>query len=229
MATQIPVSFEFRSDQSFDNFLPGKNLELVQQLQHLPSSGQKQIAIWGESHSGKTHLLHACCKQARQQALSSFYLDLQTISNPEILDGLETVELVCIDNIDCIAGQTAWEEGLFGFYNRHQQLHHQLLISSHQAINNLAIQLPDLKTRLNWGLSFKLQSLSEAELIKVLQITAHQLGFELADQVAKYLFARYSHDLVKLNHLLREIDQATLSAQRKLTIPFLKQMFNEQE
>lgn len=227
MATQIPVSFEFRSDQSFDNFLPGKNLELVEQLQNLPSSGQQQIAIWGESHSGKSHLLHACCNHAQQLGLSSFYLDLQSTYDPEILDGLESVELVCLDNIDCIAGQAAWEEGLFGFYNRHQQQHHLLVVASHQAINNLPIHLPDLKTRLNWGISFKLQALSETELIKVMQISAHQLGFELADNVAKYLFARYSHDFVKLRNLLREIDWATLSAQRKLTIPFLKKMLND--
>lgn len=228
MATQIPVSFEFRSDQSFDNFLPGKNLELVEQLQSQPSNGQNQITIWGETHSGKTHLLNACCNHAQQQGLSSFYLNPQTTKDPEILEGLENFELVCIDNIDCIAGQIAWEESLFGFYNRHQQLQHLLVIASHQAINSLAIQLPDLKTRLNWGLSFKIQPLSETELLKVLQITAHQLGFELADNVAKYLLARYSHDYAKLANLLREIDQATLSAQRKLTIPFLKQMFNEQ-
>ena len=228
MATQIPVSFEFRSDQSFNNFFPGRNLELVEQLQNLTLNGQQQIAIWGETLSGKSHLLNACCTHAQQHGLSSFYLNLQKTSNPEILDGLENFDLVCIDNIDAIAGQLPWEEALFGFYNRHQQLQHKLLIASTQAINCLAIQLPDLKTRLNWGLNLKIQPLNEAELLSVLQISAQQLGFELADNVAKYLLSRYSHDFAKLSNLLREIDQATLSAQRKLTIPFLKQMLNEQ-
>lgn len=228
MATQIPVSFEFRSDQSFNNFFPGRNLELVEQLQNLTVNGQQQIAIWGETLSGKSHLLNACCTHAQQQGLSSFYLNLQTTSNPEILDGLENFDLVCMDNIDAIAGQLPWEEALFGFYNRHQQLQHKLLIASTQAINCLAIQLPDLKTRLNWGLNLKIQPLNETELLSVLQISAQQLGFELADNVAKYLLGRYSHDFAKLSNLLREIDQATLSAQRKLTIPFLKQMLNEQ-
>ena len=173
-------------------------------------------------------MLNACCTHAQQHGLSSFYLNLQKTSNPEILDGLENFDLVCIDNIDAIAGQLPWEEALFGFYNRHQQLQHKLLIASTQAINCLAIQLPDLKTRLNWGLNLKIQPLNEAELLSVLQISAQQLGFELADNVAKYLLSRYSHDFAKLSNLLREIDQATLSAQRKLTIPFLKQMLNEQ-
>ena len=227
MAIQIPVSFEFRGDQSFNNFFPGKNQELVEQLQNLAVNGQQQIAIWGEPHSGKSHLLHASCHHAQQQGLSSFYLNLQTTTNPEILDGLENFELVCIDNIDAILGHSAWEEALFGFYNHHQQLQHKLLIASTQAINGLAIQLPDLKTRLNWGLNLKIQPLSEDELLSVLQISSHQLGFELADNVAKYLLSHYSHDFAKLANLLREIDQATLSAKRKLTIPFLKQMLDE--
>ena len=227
MSIQIPVSFEFRSDQSFNNFYTGKNLELVEQLQNIPTNEQ-QIAIWGETHTGKSHLLNACCNHAQQQGLSSFYLDLQTTLDPEILDGLENFELVCIDNIDAIVGQPSWEEALFGFYNRHQQLQHKLVIASTMAVNRLAFSLPDLKTRLNWGLNLKIQPLSEADLLSVLQITAHQLGFELADNVAKYLLGHYSHDFAKLTNLLHEIDQATLSAQRKLTIPFLKQMLNEQ-
>lgn len=228
MATQIPVSFEFRDEQNFENFLPGKNQELVNLLQKLASNREQQIAIWGESHSGKSHLLQACCKHSLQQGLSSIYLNLETTTDPQILDELEHFELVCLDNIDAIAGQTCWEEALFGFYNRHRQLHHQLIISSHEAINNLAIQLPDLKTRLNWGLSFKIQSLTETELLSVLQMSAHQLGFELTDTVARYLLAHYSHDFAKLSKLLCEVDHATLSAQRKLTIPFLKQILNKQ-
>ena len=225
MAVQIPVSFEFRSNQTFANFLPGANLELISRLETLMEvADEQQLIIWGKKGSGKTHLLHACCQLLQQQGHSVFYLDLAGAGDPAVLEGLEYFELVCLDDLDQIAGQSAWEMALFGLHNQLRQQGHKLLIASQQAINTLPITLPDLKTRLNWGLAFKLQPLGGPDLLAALQLKARYQGFDLPDKVGRFLLGRYSHDFLLLSSLLEELDNASLSAQRKLTIPFLKQI-----
>lgn len=224
MAQQIPVSFEFQNDQRFSNFLAGNNQEIIQHLRQLFDSEERQISLWGANHSGKTHLLKACCQHANESGYSSFYLDLKSIQHPEVLDGLEDFELVCLDNFEAIAGQNNWEHALFGFYIRHHSLQHKLVIASRNAINLCGIKLPDLQTRLNGGLRLKIQPLGERELMSVLQQSAEQLGFELNTSVCSFLLNHYPHDLAGLAKLLNTIDKASLSEQRKITIPFLKKI-----
>lgn len=224
MAQQIPVSFEFRNDQRFSNFLAGNNQEIIQHLRQLFDSEQHPISLWGDEHSGKTHLLKASCQHANELGYSSFYLDLKSIQHPEILEGLEDFELVCLDNFEAIAGQSIWEQALFGFYIRQHSLHHKLVIASRIAINLCGIKLPDLQTRLNGGLQLKIQPLSEPELMSVLQQSAEHLGFELNTSVCSYLLNHYPHDLASLAKMLNTIDKASLSEQRKITIPFLKKI-----
>lgn len=45
-------------------------------------------------------------------------LDKRAYFVPEVLDGMEQLALVCIDNIECIAGDEEWEMAIFNLYNR---------------------------------------------------------------------------------------------------------------
>jgi DnaA family protein len=231
MAIQLPLLFEFQSNQNFASFFVGNNAEIVSHLQNfLLTSGEQQIFLWGDRGLGKTHLLQACCQLAREQGIYPFYFDCQYIqaTSPELLlDGLEYVELVCFDNLECIAGHTEWELALFHFYNQHKAQQHRLLLSSIMSPQNLSIQLPDLKTRLAWGLALKMQPLNDEQLIEAIACKAHDMGFEISTPVGQFLLSHYRHNLASVWSLLEKLDRATLAARRKVTIPFLKQMIEQ--
>jgi DnaA-homolog protein len=230
MAKQLPLQFEFRANQSFEDFFPSTNNEVINHLQKASSGlGERQIFLWGPSGLGKSHLLQACCHRAQSLNLSSFYFSFSAIElpDPELLMGLEVFDVVCLDNIEQIAGNAAWENAFFNFFNRHRDEDHILIMSANCAPNQIAIQLPDLKTRLNWGLTLKLQSLSDHEKIKTLIFKADKMGFEISAQVGRFLLTHYERDLPALWVLLTKLDQASLAAKRKLTIPFLKQILDE--
>jgi DnaA family protein len=230
MAQQLPLHFEFRANQTFNDFFPGANHEIVTHLQQcIADPGEQQIFLWGKSGQGKSHLLQACCHQAQNQSLSSFYFDLSNaeLPDPSMLSGLDECDLVCFDNIERIAGNTAWELAFFNFFNQHRDRGHKLIVSAGSKPNDIAIQLPDLKTRLNWGLTLKIQALSDSDRIAALIFKADQMGFEISPQAGRFLLTHYHRELASLWNLLEKLDKASLAAKRKLTIPFLKQILNE--
>ncbi|MBD9358573.1 DnaA regulatory inactivator Hda [Methylomonas albis] len=228
---QVPLQFEFQSDQTFASFFPGDNAEIVAQLQALASNGEEQqIFVWGDAGSGKSHLLQACCQQAKQAGKDPFYLafDAKNLPPPTLLEGLEDLELVCFDDMQLLAGHDDWEHALFAFYNAHRQNNYKLLLSADCPPKFLGFDLPDLKTRMAWGLTLKIQPLRDDQLIEALTYKAHFLGFDIPPAVGRFLLNHYVHDLTALWLLLEKIDRATLAAQRKLTIPFLKQILADE-
>ena len=231
MSTQIPLQFEFRTNLTFASYFPGNNAEIVNQLLGMAGAGdEQQIYIWGESGTGKSHLLQASCQQAKADGKDPFFLafDTDKLPSPNLLDGLEELELVCFDDIHLIAGHQDWEDALFAFYNSHRQNNHKLLLAADCPPKYLPFELPDLKTRMSWGLTLKIQPLHDDQLIDAMTFKARFLGFDIPPKVGRFLLNHYVHDLPAMWLLLEKIDQATLAAQRKLTIPFLKQILAEQ-
>ncbi len=227
MAVQIPLQFEFSSDQTFNDYYAGENREIVDHLQgFITKSEGGLIYLWGDQGLGKSHLLQACGQMAQRNKIRSFFLSLslQGLTDPSILEGLEEIEMVCIDDLNRIAGNDPWELAFFSFFNRIRDQGHRLIVSAPAPPNELPIRLPDLKTRLSWGLTLKLKSLTEQERVSALSYKARKTGLEISPQVGRFLLTHYSRDLPSLWALLEKIDHETLAAKRKLTIPFLKQI-----
>ena len=174
---------------------------------------------------GKSHLLQACCQHADQHQLRTVYIPLKKLKPHEtsLLDGLENINLVCIDDIDAIIGDEALEQGLFHFFNRIKASGNHLIISASTPPNQTDIRLPDLKSRLSWGLTMKLHPLSDPDKLSALTLRAKALAFDLSPQVGYYLLARFPRDMPSLWDLLETLDRTTLAAKRRLTVPFVKQ------
>ena len=230
MAKQLPLQFVFRANQTFEDFFPGPNLAIVTHLQHcIAGIGEPFIFLWGQTGLGKSHLLHAACHAAQQARQSTFYIDLflAVKSSPELLQGIEEAELVCLDNVEQIVGQADWELALFNFFNQHRDMGHKLIVSAAISPKDMPIQLPDLKTRLNWGLPLKIQTPDDEGRIAALIYKARHMGLNLSPQAGRFLLTHADRDMASLWQLLDRLDQASLSAQRKLTVPFLKQILEQ--
>jgi DnaA family protein len=142
--------------------------------------------------------------------------------SPLVLDGLDNINLVCIDDIELIAGRADWEEALFDLFNRLKLSKGRLVISSNQSPQQSSIQLNDLQSRLSSGLPLNIKPLSDECTIQALIARTHHLGLELNKDTANYLISRFPRDFQTLCGLLDTLDKASLTAQRKLTIPFIK-------
>ncbi|ACJ17566.1 DnaA regulatory inactivator Hda [Coxiella burnetii] len=228
MIDQLPLRVQLREETTFANFYGGNNITLLKALNELlEGKGESFIYLWGEPSVGRTHLLQACCHTMNNRSLEAMYLALKTPQlAPSILQGLESKPLICIDDIDAVLSQPDWEEALLHFYNRVRESQVKLVIAGNYVPPQLNCQLADLRSRLSWGLVFQVIGLTDAEKIKALQMRAHDRGFELSDEVGQFLLRHYPRDMSALFNLLDKLDQASLIAQRKLTVPFVKEVLN---
>lgn len=224
VSQQLTLHLNLREQTTFANFVPGDNASLIMQLQAAIMHGSEErfFYLWGSRGCGLTHVLQACC-HAVDETVVALYLDLADPDlTPAVLDDLEHVNILCIDNIDVIAGQAAWEEAFFHLYNRIRDTATCFIVAAHSAPRELPLTLPDLHSRLLWGLVYHVQSLNDADKITVLQSRSRERGFQLSEDVALFLLKRCSRDISSLLETLDQLDQASLSEHRILTIPFVK-------
>jgi DnaA family protein len=224
---QQALDFESRRGYSFADYLPASNLQTVELLKSfVTSAGQFSVFLWGDSGLGKTHLLQATCQFAAEQGLSVHSVPLKQwkSQSPTILRGLEQSDLLCIDDIEQIAGCKEWEVALFHLYNEMKELSHHMLFSANNTPDAVNIALADLQSRLTSGLTLHLQDHDDQRKQEVLQFRARQMGMKLPDTVCRYLLTRYDRDLSSLWALLEKLDHETLAKHRQLTVPFVKQI-----
>lgn len=240
---QLPLSIGLRDDCRFDNYFVADNREAVAALQqHAPeppsASTQSDTALylWGSAGTGKTHLLQAACHHAAMlgsgldssRATAVAYLPLAQASmqadqlDPAMLEGLEYLALICIDDIQAIAGQPEWETALFHLYNRIRLTGTRCIIAGNSSPHGVGLHMPDLVSRLCWGQVLHLNALDDEAVIAALQLRARHRGLELSEEVARFLWRHYPRDMTSLFALLERLDRDSLAAQRKLTIPFVK-------
>ena len=223
---QLPLGIRLRDAATFANFVVGANAEALRHLRTWETTATgRGIYLWGVQGSGKTHLLQAVCHAASADGETAAYIPLNDIAelDPTCLEGLETMHCVCLDDVHAIAGDPAWEAGVFHLYNRVVSTGGRLLVAAARAPAHLGIVMPDLATRLGWGLALRLEVLTDEEKSAALQQRGVQRGLELGPQVADYLLRHCSRDMTDLFQLLDELDRASLAAQRRLTIPFVKE------
>lgn len=227
MNQQLALTIQLNDEATLANFCWGSNTLLEQQLlTSLTAEGERLFYLWGSSGCGKSHLLQACCQLKQATAI---YLPLYVLQEwgPESIDNLDQQTLIAIDDIDAIAGNRAWEEALFHLYNRvRDNGKTTLLIAGQQAPFKLAIALADLRSRLAWGLVVQLNELNDELKIKTIQQHALKRGFELPTPVGQFLLNRCARNMHDLHRILDDLDEASLAAQRRITIPFVKAILN---
>jgi len=229
MNRQLALAIQPNDEATFADFCWGDNTLLQKELAlALSGAGERFIYIWGPAGSGKSHLLQACCQQLALDK-PSIYLPLDTLKtwDPTVISDLDTHHLICIDELDAITGHAAWEEALFHLYNRVRDAGEgTMIMASSLPPHHTPIALPDLRSRLTSCLVMRVHELNDADKIKTLRTQAHKRGFELPEPVAQFLVNRSTRNMHDLHTVLDHLDRASLAAQRKITIPFVKTTLN---
>ena len=215
---QLALGVRLRAAAVFESFAPGLNTELLAALR---SQGPAPLWLWGSHGSGKTHLLQAACAAAGGTA-AYFPLDRSSALPPEALVGFERCRVLCLDDVDAVAGDLAWEQALFRLYNEAADLRTRLIFAAGAAPRAVEWRLNDWRSRAAACVVYQLRDLDEAGRVEALRLRAAQRGLQLPRETSDYLLRRMPRDLPSLFGILDRLDEASLIAQRRLTVPFIR-------
>jgi DnaA-homolog protein len=225
---QIPLALRLDDEATFSNFIAGEaNAALLSHLsQDCFDDLERFLWIAGGKGSGRTHLLQALCHRAADIPLTCAYIPLESYAelHPGILEGLDAMDLVCLDDADTVAGMPAWENALFNLYNQLTESGCRLVIAAAQTPVATHWQLPDLASRMQAGLVYPLRALDDEGKLLALRARARSRGFELPQEVASYLLMHVDRDLSNLVGVLQKLDELSLEKKRRITVPLLKEL-----
>jgi DnaA family protein len=215
---QLALGVGLRADAVFESFAPGLNVELIAALR---GPGAAPLWLWGSEGSGKTHLLQAVCAAAGTAA-GYFPLEWSLALPPAALAGFENCRVLCLDDVDAIAGHPEWEQALFRLFNEAGELGTRLIFAAGAAPRGVDWSLEDWRSRAAACVVYQLRDLDDAGRIEALRLRAAQRGLHLPPETADYLLRRMPRDLPSLFKILDHLDEASLIAQRRLTVPFIR-------
>lgn len=209
----LGIAPEWQPD--LENFVVGRNQELLSALRHAltSASGERGLYVWGETGSGKSHLLQAAVDRARRSGQTAIFAR-GTV--PEI------AQVVAVDDVETLDDAAQIE--LFALYNRLRESGGMLLVSGHAAPTHLQLR-DDLRTRLGWGLVYQVHALNDEEKAQALLRHSQARGFELPHEVTQYLLRHGRRDLPYLLEVLDELDAHCLRLKKRAaTVPLLKEI-----
>ncbi|MFP5382864.1 MAG: DnaA regulatory inactivator Hda [Gammaproteobacteria bacterium] len=227
MKGQLPLPVGLRDGNTMDNFLSSRAPEASSAVGELVAGRQRLVWLWGPGSSGRTHLLEAAAGSVAGAGDTVAFLALgdPALPGPAMLGGLaENAALVCLDDMDGIVGRRDWEEALFHFFNAQAESGGRLLVSAAAPPRATPFCLPDLASRLSLCLTVALPDMDDDARLQVLRFRAARRGLELPESTGHYLLSRVSRRLGDLVQLLDRLDRVALVQQRRLTVPFVRQV-----
>lgn len=223
---QLPLGVRLPDRAVFASFLPARNAQAVEHLRRVAEAKISGVAwLCGLNGAGKTHLLQAVSAQAGT-TLQTAYVPLRELQQlgVGVLEGLRQIECLCLDDVDSVVGQLDWERALFAVLQGVEESANRLVATAQVPPALLQWALPDLGSRFAASAVFQIKMLDDTEQQAALQLRARLRGFDLPDETSRWLQRHYPRDMRKLYELLDTLDEAALVAQRRLTVPFIREV-----
>jgi DnaA-homolog protein len=225
---QLTLGVQLKERATFASFLTARNVELVAHLRHVAATTSPG-ATWlaGPHAAGKSHLLQAVCA-GTPPAKRAAYLPLESLLpfGPAAIDGADQLDVACCDDVQSVAGLRDWEEKLFSLWQRAVERGATLLFAARENPAQVDFGLADLKSRLTSSAVFAVRELNDDEQLQALELRARLRGFELPLETARYLQRRFPRDMRSLCEVLDTLDDAAFREQRRITVPFIRQILD---
>jgi len=231
---QLPLALRYPPDQRLDTYVAAPPGALAQLRALAGGSHAEWACLVGSAGTGKTHLALATCAAAEAAGRRAVYLPLMAAVG-RLRAALEALEgdaggaggaqtLVALDGLEAVAGRREDELALFDFHNRARSTGIGVLYTAQAAPDALSLALPDLRSRLGQCSRIVLAPLDDDGRREVLRERARRRGLVLEESALDWLLRRTGRDLASLTALLDRLDRASLAAQRRITVPFLRQV-----
>ena len=222
---QLPLALRYPPDQRLETYVAPPPGALAQVRALARGTTGDWLFLAGPAGVGKTHLALAACADADAVGRRAAYLPLKAAAGRmrDALDAFDGAQLVVLDGLEAVAGVREDEIALFDFHNRARAAGTGVLYTATAAPDSLGLSLPDLRSRLAQCTRIQLAPLDDEGRRDVLRERAQRRGLVLEEAAIEWLLKRVGRDLAGLTVLLERLDRASLAAQRRITVPFLRE------
>lgn len=195
---------------TLENFVIGRNAEAVDALRRLAAgtAGERIVYLWGEPGCGRSHLLQALAAVAGERLWQAD-------------DGADAAGLTLVDDAEQLdeAAQTT----LFNRLNTVRARADAACVATGGAPPARLPLREDLRTRLAWGLVYRLHPLADADKAEALRAHAAARGLAVGADVIDYLLTHLPRDMRTLAAALDALDGFALAHRRALTVALVRQ------
>jgi DnaA-homolog protein len=226
---QLPLALRYPPDQRLETFVRApagavEHLRALAEGETVATVPRDALYLAGPAGVGKTHLLLATCAAAEAAGRRVAYLPLVAAAGRlgDALLALEGNDLIALDGLDVIAGNREDEIALFDAHNRARAAGVALVYAARDIPDAIGLTLPDLRSRLGQCTRITLSPLDDDGRREVLQQRAQRRGLVLEEAALEWLLKRVGRELGGLTAMLDQLDRASLAAQRRVTVPFLR-------
>lgn len=223
---QLALDFAVLPQPTLDNFIAGRNGELLANLKRLAArqAHERFLYVWGRPGSGRSHLLRGVVAGLQRAGGGAAYVSCA--AGTRLADGLDRMDCVALDDVDRLdeEGQIA----AFGLYNALRERAGAMLAGGPAPPVQLKLR-EDLVTRLAWGLVYQVHALTDDEKARALADYAAGRGFPLLPEVCDYLLTRANRDLPSLLATLDALDRYSLETKRPVTVPLARELLHSVE
>jgi chromosomal replication initiation ATPase DnaA len=173
------------------------------------------VCIYGTKGSGKTHL-------GRIWQNKSSARDITINDLNQFLYRDETASYL-VDDIEKLLSQ---ENNLLHFINYIIENKKFLLITAQTKLHELKLKIPDLKSRLQSIITYKIDSPTDKliEQMLVKSFSDHQII--VGEEIIKFLTSRIERNFDSIKKTVDILNKSSLSQNKKITIPFVKTILN---
>ena len=228
---QLPLALRYPPDQRLDTLVVDAPA-LTAQLRDFALAGvRRALYVAGPPGTGKTHLAIGICAEAERLGRTAAYLPLRSVAGRlrDASEATHRADVIAVDGLDCIAGDRAEEIALFDLHNRAHDAGRSVLYTAGEAPDALGLVLPDLRSRLAQSVHVSLPQLDDAGRHELLRLRADRRGLQLDPATIDWLLRRVDRDVPALTALLDRLDRASLASQRRLTVPFVRQVLADDD
>jgi DnaA family protein len=225
---QLPLALTLADHASFETFVAGANLAAVEHVRSLAHDGAGTLWLFGGDGAGKSHLLQAACRAATAAGRRAMYVALPA-GSPEVLADLEHVDVLAIDDVHKVARDLGWEQSLFVILNAYLSGSGALLLAASAPAAHCGFRLADVASRGAGAVTYRLAPLDDTERAAALRLHAAARGLTLDAPAVDFLLTRVARDMAVLTDWLARLDRASLTEQRRVTIPFIRELLARSE
>ncbi len=213
---QLLLSLTLPPSPTLQNFHPGRNAAASSAIEHALCGREQSVCLWGESGSGKSHLLRAFALAASERGKRSRYIRAPHLE----LARAGADEALAIDDIESL--DDGAQAALFDLYNGAKSEGGCLVSAAACPPSQLPIR-EDLRTRLGSGIVLRVLALDDAEKSAVLEQHAERRGLKLGREIIPYLLTHCERDMSTQIAVLEALDRYSLEHKRPITVPLLRE------